>query len=86
MNVLSYLLVGSVAGALLFGLAVTFCNIHVARATEAVFDAIELALATREHRRIEYSSDMTADERIVAIVRAASTPAWASSSSDRFAA
>ncbi|HEY0079787.1 MAG TPA: hypothetical protein VGB73_14325 [Pyrinomonadaceae bacterium] len=86
MNVLSYLVVGSVAGALLFGLAVRFLNLQVSSAAEAVFDSIELALAEREHRRIIYSSETDAAERVVSIIRASSAPVWATQSRDRFAA
>ncbi len=86
MNVFSYLIVGSVAGALLFGLAVRFWNLHVSSAAEAIFDSIELALADRERRRVIYSSETETGERVVSIVRTSSAPVWATRSRDSFAA
>ena len=91
MNLLSYLIVGSVAGALLFAVAVRFWNLRVSTAAEAIFDSVELALAARERRRIIYSSDTYSSEtedaeRVVSIVRASSAPVWATRASDRFAA
>ncbi len=86
MNVLSYLIVGSVAGALLFGLAVRFWNLRVSSAAESIFDSIELALAARARRRVVYTSETDAPERVVSIVRTSSAPVWATRSRDRFAA
>lgn len=51
MELLTYTFSALAGGAVVFILAAIFLQDQVSRMTEALFDAVEYALATRQHRR-----------------------------------
>ena len=69
MELLTYTFSALAGGAVVFILAAIFLQDQVSRMTEALFDAVEYALATRQHRRA------VAHRRTLALVPQVSTPA-----------
>ncbi|HVF27732.1 MAG TPA: hypothetical protein VM943_05800 [Pyrinomonadaceae bacterium] len=60
MEILTYIFSALVGSAMLFMLATVVFQDQVSRATEAVLDSIEYALATRKHRHATRRRSLTA--------------------------